>query len=514
MVAGVACAPTPATTKGGPTESGPSSTLTTTTTATPPCPVQNAGLWTGTWQSSVSSTQGTVDASVGFQSAGIVGEATFNNAQFTLSGQIQCSTVTLQLSQGQQQVVTLDGTLSANGSSISGTYVSLVQNDNGTFQLRYRYPAVAVTASGVYGVSYDEGHACAVTTGDGVKCWGGNVFGELGDGTRTDRSVAVDVVGLTSGVTAVATGNAHTCALTTGGGVKCWGDDSYGQLGRSVGVPGYSATPLDVPGLASGVTAISAGDFHTCALTTAGTVTCWGLDDIGELGDGSINSAPFMPHDVVGLLPPVTAISAGGYHTCALNNRGDVRCWGQNTDGQLGNYSYNNANFAIDVAGLSYGVTAISAGAHHTCAVTTSGGVKCWGSNAQGQLGNNTTTNTNLPVDVVGLNATVTAVSAGGFNSRGHTCALTSGGAIKCWGSNTSGELGNGTTTDSHTPVNVSGITSGATALSAGGTFTCAVVPTNQGTVECWGSGTNGKLGDASTGDAWSPVQVQGNDFF
>ncbi|MCX6538746.1 MAG: RCC1 repeat-containing protein, partial [Acidobacteria bacterium] len=254
-------------------------------------------------------------------------------------------------------------------------------------------------------------HTCALTVGGGVKCWGLNFDGQLGDGTPTSRSTPVNVSGLTSGVSAVAAGRFHTCAVTSGGGVKCWGSNQYGQLGD--GTTTHRFTPVDVSGLTSGVIAVTAGYFHTCAVTSGGGVKCWGYNNSGQLGDGTS-------------------------HTCAVTSGGGVKCWGSNNLGQLGDGTTTQRVTPVDVSALTSGVSAVDAGGYHTCALTAGGGVKCWGLNSIGQLGHGTTTQHLTPVDVSGLTSGVIAVTAGYF----HTCAVTSGGGVKCWGYNNSGQLG------------------------------------------------------------------------
>jgi alpha-tubulin suppressor-like RCC1 family protein len=241
-------------------------------------------------------------------------------------------------------------------------------------------------------------HTCAITAGGGVKCWGDNSAGGLGDGTMTARSTPVDVAGLASGVDAVAAGDRFSCALTTGGGVKCWGYNKFGQLGD--GTTANSALPADVVGLTSEVDAIAARGEHTCALITGG-VRCWGANLNGQLGDGTTTSSS-VPVDVTGLSSEVIAIATGGEHTCAIATGGNVKCWGWNSAGQLGIGTTADSSTPVDVAGLAGDVKAVATGGRHTCALMTAGGVKCWGSDEFGQLGNGSIANSVVPVDVAG----------------------------------------------------------------------------------------------------------------
>ncbi len=355
---------------------------------------------------------------------------------------------------------------------------------------------------GVAAVSAGGSHTCAVITSGGLKCWGWNFFGPLGDGTNKERGTPVDVTGFTGGVAAaVSSGAIHTCAVTTSGGLKCWGYNSSGQLGDGTTIDRF--TPVDVTGLTSGVAAVSSGASHTCAVTTSGGLKCWGRNSGGQLGDGTITGRS-TPVDVVGLTSGVAAVSAGGNHTCAVTMVGGLKCWGQNSSSELGDSTIEDRSTPVEVVGLTSGVAAVSSGASHTCAVTTSGGLKCWGRNSGGQLGDGTITGRSTPVDVAGLTSGVAAVSSG----AGHTCAVTTLGGLTCWGWNSYGQLGDSTATNRTTPVDVTELTSGLAAISAGGNHTCAV--TTSGGLKCWGSNFDGQLGDGAPKYRATPADVFG----
>ena len=344
-------------------------------------------------------------------------------------------------------------------------------------------------------------YTCALTATGSVKCWGDNVNGVLGDGTTTTRLTPVDVSGLSNSVITLAPGWVHTCALTTAGGVKCWGNNDWGQLGD--GTETDSLTPVDVSGLSSGVTALAAGWYHTCALTTAGGVQCWGNNSLGQLGDGTMTDS-YTPVGVSGLSSGVIAVTAGASHTCALTIAGNVKCWGNISGGLPGRFPLwgDYSSTPEDMNGLSGDIIALEAGYSHTCALTAAGGVKCWGDNVYGQLGDGTTTDSDMPVNVNGLSGVVISLAAGGT----HTCALTAEGGVKCWGENSDGQLGDGTEMDSFTPMDVSGLSNGVAALTAGEYHTCAL--TNAGGVKCWGNNDWGQLGDGTETDSFSPVNV------
>jgi hypothetical protein len=339
---------------------------------------------------------------------------------------------------------TLTGTPNATG---SGTVTVTVTDSAGNSAAKALAWAVAPAGAGTFtAISAGFGHTCALTSGGAAKCWGRNVSGQLGNGTLTSSSTPVQVSGLTSGVTAISARHSHTCALTSSGAAKCWGSNSYGMLGD--GSFKGSPIPVQVNGLTAGVTAITAGDYHTCALTGGGA-TCWGYDVYGQLGNGGTNTNSSTPVPVNGLTSGVTAITTGSRHTCALTSGGAAKCWGRNFANTLGNGATTNSSVPVQVTGLSSGVTAISAGLEHTCALTIGGAATCWGYNAYGELGNGTTSNSLQPVQVTGLATGVSTITAGHY----HTCARESSGGARCWGANGAGALGNGTTTKSSIPV-------------------------------------------------------------
>jgi hypothetical protein len=210
--------------------------------------------------------------------------------------------------------------------------------------------AVSGLGSGVSAISSSATgeHTCALTSAGAAECWGNNDLGQLGNGTTTNSTTPVAVSGLGSGVSAISVGGDHSCALTSAGAVKCWGDNGNGELGNGTTTP--SSTPVAVSGLGSGVSAISAGEDHTCALTSAGAVQCWGFNGFGQLGNGTTTDSS-TPVAVSSPGGGVSAITAEGFHSCALTSAGAAECWGFNGFGELGDATTTDRHEPVFVSG-------------------------------------------------------------------------------------------------------------------------------------------------------------------
>ncbi len=360
------------------------------------------------------------------------------------------------------------------------------------------------TTQNPYPVSITTGshHSCALLSDSTVKCWGMNIYGQLGDGTTTDRTTPVSVQSLSS-VAKIASKAVHTCAVLSDQSARCWGYSSFGQLGDGSSYPTvYKSTPVELlhdrrildislggaltcavlkdysvicwgyngdqsfigtsthPPSAS---SIAVGDYHSCAGLSDGTAKCWGSNGFGQLGDGTLTNK-VNATTVLGLTS-VSKLSLGADHSCALLSDQTVWCWGVNHIGQLGTGNLNHRSTANKLSSLS-SVSQIATGYHHNCVILNDQTIRCWGDNYHGQLGNGKSggsdTNSdatdtydadidsNTPLQVPSL-TNVIEVSCGWH----HTCVLLSDRTVKCWGRNLNGQLGNGTTTDSSVPVTV-----------------------------------------------------------
>lgn len=343
-------------------------------------------------------------------------------------------------------------------------------------------------------------HSCAITLAGGAKCWGNNAFGEIGDGTNIERQTATDVQDLGSGVIQIASGFTHTCALSSAGSVKCWGKNVLGPLGDGTNTDRNVPTP--VVGLGSGVVSISAGGYHSCAVTSGGATYCWGENNDGELGDGTTINRN-TPTLVSGLTGAVV-VQAGYSHTCARTSVGSLYCWGSNVYGQLGDGTNIQRLVPTRVVGLSSGVLVLGGGAQHSCAITSTSNAFCWGSNFSGNLGDGTQINRNTPTPVLNTPTTIATFSGGGVL---HTCALYSGQAA-CWGSNSKGQLGTGGG-DKLIPTKVKFLDPDPIAIATGNDHTCALTSDGEG-VQCWGAGSHGRLGNGGNSNSEFPVDVVG----
>jgi alpha-tubulin suppressor-like RCC1 family protein len=326
--------------------------------------------------------------------------------------------------------------------------------------------------------------------------WGANGLGQLGNGTLVGRSLPY-AVSLPAGttVTAIASGWNHNLALASSGQVLSWGYNSTGQLGN--GTVTDSTTPVAVS-LPSGttITAIAGGGGHSLALTSTGQVFAWGLNNYGQLGNGTTTNSSTPVAVSLPMGTTVTAIAAGGFHNLALTSTGRVLAWGSGGSGQLGNGTITDSSVPVAVGLLTViTVTALAGGRNFSLALTSTGQVLAWGDNAGGQLGNGTTISSSTPVVVnLPMGTTVTAVAGGSYKSL----ALTSTGQLLAWGDNAYGVLGNGTTTSSSTPVAVS-LPSGTivTAIAGGNDHNLAI--TSSGQMLAWGFNYDGQLGNGTT---------------
>jgi len=357
------------------------------------------------------------------------------------------------------------------------------------------YIKLASSTDATIAVSAGWTHACALYSNKTVKCWGNNADGQLGDNSNTPSASPVSVYGLTN-VEQISAGGYHTCARITDGTVKCWGKNSNGQLGNNSTYP--KNHPVDVYSLTN-VISISAGTYHTCALISDGTIKCWGQGLRGEMGNGAYDITNKIPVQVSDITT-ATKISMGYYTSCALLSDGAARCWGYNLRGPLGDGTETKRNIPIEPQGID-GITNVAididTGVLDTCVVLNDNSVKCWGANSNGQIGIGTVTQSQLtPITVTAAGgaplAGVQEVSVGGY----HVCVRTTGNTVKCWGKNSLGEVGDGTETANITravDIPIASL-SDVYSISTSNQFTCARLSDSR--IKCWGNDNYNQLGD------------------
>ena len=336
---------------------------------------------------------------------------------------------------------------------------------------------------------------CALSMQGAVQCWGYNQYGQLGDGSTTDRLTGTHVTGLDRGVLAIAVGGSaatptgFSCALLEDGRVKCWGWGAFGQMGNGTD-DWHNPEPVVVQGLAQ-VQAIAAGGEHVCALRTNGQLWCWGANDFGQIGAGTFAAGKSLVP--VQVASGIARFALGYSHTCVQLTSG-LRCWGNNEQQQIGNdQPYSQLHFSpVDVLNLSDPVARVEGGRNFSCALTQAGRVHCWGRQANGQLGTGKQLYADpLPSNAVpGLGPGVRSISVGDQ----HACAVLQDRRLKCWGNNDRGQVGNNrhATHWRHDPVEVKGV-SGAVQLALGADHACARL--SGGGLRCWGDNSRGQLG-------------------
>ena len=392
-------------------------------------------------------------------------------------------------------------------------------------------------------------HTCATQSNSTAKCWGLNSYGQLAQdypsnlGDSTGEMVSLSTIDFDGdGIDSVVAGGNHTCAFTVSSEIKCWGLNTSGQLGLGntnlIGdIDGETASSISTVNIGTSTygSFLDAGENHTCAVTTTGTLKCWGLNTSGQLGigsavaigDGGSEMGSFLATTNVGTGRTVSQVSTGGSHTCALLDQGDLKCWGLNTSGQLGVRSSATAlgdgsgEMGDSLSTVYVGTSIqVATGGEHTCALLIEGTVKCWGENSSGQLGRQNTTDVGR--GALSMGAFLSAINLGTGRyaiqvvaGNNHTCVLLDNGTVKCWGLNTSGQLGQRSKVNygdgsGESISSLSAITFGtakAISISAGGNHTCALL--DNATTKCWGENASGQLGRDTTSDFGTiPAQV------
>lgn len=396
-----------------------------------------------------------------------------------------------------------DGSISCWGDNGTGQLGagSKVEKSNIPIKVKGIADAIAVSTGG--GITYFSNHTCAVHRSGSVYCWGGHGLGDVGVRSYTPKKVA-DI----NNATSVSAGVGHTCVLTERNEVFCWGHLQLKQEDEIY----FSQRPVKIAGI-SDVVEISAAEDYTCALHRSGQISCWGKNFVGTLGRGFYTDQTVYPPSLVKDISNAVSISSKSNRSCAVLSSGKIKCWGDNRHGQLGNGKLSYSTVPVEVKNVSNAVSVAVGGEYfvgeHSCALLSTDEIYCWGSNNYGQIGNG---------EFGGSGWTIPARTDLGFSDvesittgAVHACALRSIGAIYCWGGNGEAQIGGTNTFDSVAlPTQVSGI-SDATSVDAGDTHTCAVH--SDGTVSCWGSNYFGQLGNGASGVdeiSYQPVKVSG----
>jgi alpha-tubulin suppressor-like RCC1 family protein len=400
------------------------------------------------------------------------------------------------------------GRYTISGSSVS--YAKIVETnstDTGILEIKDSMHTIeiAVRINTLYWKQITAGlreHTVVIKSDGTLWAWGDNDSGQLGDGTTTDSSVPVQESSHSTDWSSVDAGYYHTVAMKSNGTVWCWGYNNHGQLGNS------STANSSIPVQESSHSTwnmISAGGFHTAAIKADGTLWSWGNNIEGEMADGTDSNDRLTPtqessHSIWNM------VSAGGFHTAAIKTNGTLWSWGYTGDGQIGNNSVASIHVCLPQQEYSHSTNWVMliAGGRYTVAMKSDHTLWAWGNNNFGELGNGDFLDRRVPVSVDNNSSDWQAFSTGDR----HTIATKTNGELWTWGYNTSGQLGNGETTNRHTPVQEDSVSDDWSSLSAGGMAHSTAIRSN-GRLWVWGGNSQGQLGDGSTTDNLIPIEPQ-----
>jgi alpha-tubulin suppressor-like RCC1 family protein len=342
-----------------------------------------------------------------------------------------------------------------------------------------------------------DNHTCRLHANHTVSCWGWNQFGQAGQAPENGM-VAETAVDSLSGIVRISAGAYHTCAVDSQGQVFCWGRNNNGQLGDG------TEKDLFIPELVQGlegvdIQQISSGAMHTCAVDTAGAVWCWGSNRDGKLGTGSDKFINSLPEKVTGLPNPVDQVASGSTYTCALDKTRTIWCWGDGAFGEIGLQPFKGSSTPVKVTTVTEKVLTFQAGWFHTCYLTVSGRVSCWGKNQEGELGNASNISLAEPVSPVTMDKDVRMLAVGGQES----CTVRDDDQVYCWGRNNYGQIGDHSRVDRLIPMAVT-LPEKINQLSVGGSFVCALGQSGQ--TYCWGADDLEQAGAFSINPTLTPT--------